>query len=40
LPSDPDLDDPAIVIEGKTYRVTESEKDGQGGAWLLLHRTA
>lgn len=40
LPSDPDADEPAIVIAGKTYRVAESQKDGQGGVWLLLHRTA
>lgn len=38
LPADPDTDDPRIVILGLTYRVIESEKDGQGGVLLRLHR--
>lgn len=38
LPSDPEVDDPTIIVNGSRYRVREVEPDGQGGVHLLLHR--
>ncbi len=40
LPSDPDVDRPAITINGQAYRVNEVKKDGQGGVVLVLHEKA
>ena len=40
LPSDPEADEGALVtVNGSVYRVTECQKDGQGGVLLLLHET-
>jgi hypothetical protein len=38
LPSDPEDDDATITVSGVDYRITEPQKDGQGGVLLNLHR--
>lgn len=38
LPTDPENDEPELVIAGVTYRVIDVQKDGQGGVMLRLHR--
>jgi hypothetical protein len=40
LPSDPDADQPVLLIAGVTYRVAEPKKDGQGGVLLMLHQVS
>lgn len=35
---DPEEDEPRIFVEDVEYRVRESQRDGQGGVVLLLHR--
>ena len=37
LPVDPEQDTPAITIGGKGYAVKEVQRDGQGGAKLMLY---
>lgn len=37
LPSDPETDDPALMIDGSQYRAHEVKKDGKGGVLILLH---
>jgi hypothetical protein len=39
LPVDPDAeDDLRVTHDGVTYVAQESQKDGQGGVWLLLQK--
>lgn len=36
LPSDPEVDDPLITVDGVRYGVLEPKKDGLGGVVLML----
>jgi hypothetical protein len=38
LPLNPDEDQPTITVAGVAYKIHEVQRDGQGGALLLLHR--
>jgi hypothetical protein len=38
LPTDPEDDDPAITVSGKTYRVRDRRRDGLGGIRLTLQQ--
>jgi hypothetical protein len=40
LPTDPEEDDPDVMVNGTTYRVFEVQRDGQGGAKLMLKKVA
>jgi len=36
-PNDPETDeDPKVTVNGTTYKVRETRKDGLGGVWMLL----
>lgn len=38
LPTDPENDEPTLIIGGVSYRVTERRPDGMGGIVLALRR--